>query len=73
MSNAEIVKAHFQLRYGLELGDRTPTEIIRVVHTSQPAEDDFAFEVRGRQPDGTWGTVMASRSEIRGILRETRP
>ena len=73
MSSAEILRKHFELRYGLELGDPTPTEIVRVVHTSQPVEDDIAFEVRGRQPDGTWGTVMASRSEIRGILRETRP
>lgn len=68
-SGAAIVREHFSARYGLELHDGTPAEVLRVVTNSQPVEDDFSFEVRGRQSDGASTTVMVTRSEIRRALR----
>lgn len=69
---AEILRKHFRARYGFSLGDRTPSEILLVVRTTPPLEDELAFEVRGRGPDGETTSVLVTRSEMRSTVRRGR-
>jgi len=64
-SAAQLVRDHLRRTHRLEVGPWTPLEIIHVVRTTEPLEDDFAFEVRGHGPEGDLIIAMVSRSEIR--------
>jgi hypothetical protein len=68
-SASEILRNHFHRQYGLNLGRRTPSEILLVVRSTAPVEDELAFEVRGRAADGHTASVFVTRSEVRRAVR----
>ena len=69
-SASEILRNHFRRQYGLNLGERTPSEILLVVRTTAPVEDELSFEVRGQGADGQNASVFVTRSEVRRAVRQ---
>lgn len=72
-SASEILRNHFRHQYGLKLGERTPSEILLVVHSTAPVEVELAFEVRGQAADGRTASVLVTRSEVRRAVRQGGP
>ncbi len=69
-SASEILRNHFRRQYGLSLGERTASEILVVVRTTAPVEDELSFEVRGRATDGQNAAAFVTRSEVRRAVRQ---
>lgn len=69
-STSEILSDHFRRQHGLILSERTTSEILQVVRSTAPVEDELAFEVRGRAADGQTASVLVTRSEVRRAVRQ---
>lgn len=69
-SASVILRNHFHRQHGLDLGERTLSEILLVVRRTVPVEDELSFEVRGQGADSQDISVVVTRSEVRGAVRQ---
>ena len=68
-TSSDRVRRYLLRTHRLAIGPQTARELILVIRTSQPLDDDFRAEIRGTDDTGEPGVAVVTRDEIRRVLR----